>query len=80
MASIESKWRCEECLDVHDYPDEALECCPPRITEVYMCPICEETHGQEANAIDCCGFELDAPPPPTSALEMEAAGQIRLLA
>lgn len=33
----------------------------------------------EDEAIDCCGFDPDAPPPPPSTAELEAAGQMRLL-
>ncbi|KIO49624.1 hypothetical protein [Nitrosospira sp. NpAV] len=75
---IEPKWKCGECGDLHDDEDEARECCEPSVFEVYVCPTCGEEHSAEAEAIDCCNFDPDGPPPPPSAEELEAAGQMRL--
>lgn len=77
---IEKKWRCDQCYDVHDFEDSAAECCPPEISEGYECPVCFDWHSTEANALDCCGYDEDAPPPPPTAAELEAAGQLRLIA
>lgn len=47
-------WRCEECAEIHNWEDEARECCAPEITELYGCPDCDAVHDDEGEAIDCC--------------------------
>lgn len=27
MMGIKSRWRCDECGELHDYEEDALECC-----------------------------------------------------
>lgn len=76
---LEPKWQCDACSSVHDFEDDAEDCCKPRVIEGYACPICLDFHRREEAALDCCGFDPDAPPPPPSAAELEAAGQLRLL-
>lgn len=72
-------YECRRCHYLYTEPEEAFECCSPGYKKVYACPECRELHDVEAEAIDCCGFDPDAPPPPPSAAELEAAGQMRLL-
>lgn len=78
-STLTPKYKCCECGDLHDDLDDARECCVPRVEEVFLCPICQAPHNEEEDAIDCCGFDPDGPPPPPSAAELEAAGQMRLL-
>lgn len=75
---IAPKWKCPDCGELHDDEYDARECCPPQVWAAFVCPICTEEHRDEIAAIDCCGFDPDAPPPPPSAAELEAAGQMRL--
>jgi hypothetical protein len=76
---LKAKWMCNGCGDIHDDEDSAIECCPPTTLEVYVCPVCGDDHRKEADALDCCGYDEDAPPPPPSAAELEAVGQLRLI-
>ncbi len=76
-----SKWECGKCYEVHDNYDDAVECCQPRVREVYLCPVCAEVHRDEVWAIECCNSnELpeDYVIPPTRQ-ELDDAGQMRLL-
>jgi len=77
--NLKPKYKCCECDETHDYVDDARECCAPRVEEAFLCPICQAPHNEEVDATDCCGFDPDGPPPPPSAVELEAAGQLRLL-
>lgn len=56
MAILDSKWKCLECGEVHDDECEALDCCAPKILEIYLCPICDEEHNTEKEAVACCGY------------------------
>ncbi|MBS1143389.1 MAG: hypothetical protein H6R14_795 [Proteobacteria bacterium] len=75
---LDPKYQCCECGDIHDDEDDARECCAPRIKEVFVCPQCKEVFDDEDEAIECCdlpeGFEIRP-----SLIELEAAGQMRLL-
>lgn len=73
------KWRCGECLEIHDSDLAAMECCAPDIQSGYPCPVCDAWHYKESAAVECCGFDENAPPPAPCAAELEAAGQMRLL-
>lgn len=75
---LQPKYRCPKCYELHDDYDAALECCEPDIDEVWVCPVCRSHNFDEEMAIECCGFDPDAPPPPPTAEELEAAGQTRL--
>ena len=80
MMILKSKWKCCECGELHEHEDDALDCCPPEVREVYVCPICTKDHNQQIMAFDCCDFDPDVDVlPPPSAAELEAAGQMRLL-
>ncbi len=54
---LDQMWKCGECNGVHDFEDEARECCAPAIYEVYCCPICKEVHDDEDDALKCCDEE-----------------------
>ena len=76
-----NKWRCEECDEIHDEYDDAVECCKPRVTECFLCPVCGSNFISEEIAIGCCNADelpddYIAPPTPR---ELEEAGQTRLL-
>lgn len=77
-AEVPEAFRCDECGTVHGDEQDAYECCAPRVTEGYCCPLCDAFHHHEEEAIACCGFDPDAPPPP-SAEALERAGHMRLL-
>lgn len=89
--SVPMKYRCGDCHDVHSDEVGALDCCPVRITEVYLCPVCDEDHLSESDALQCwleCAPEpiADADPDvplssrgPTG-VELEMLGQTRLFA
>lgn len=49
------KFKCGECGDLHDDDDDALECCRPTISEVWICGTCNEHHDHESGAQVCCG-------------------------
>ena len=38
------KYECGRCAELHDWEDDALECCQPEPKEVYICDECEEAH------------------------------------
>lgn len=71
-------WQCDRCGDVHDDEDDARACCAPDVIAGYTCPLCATFHTGDAAALECCGWDPDKPIPPT-ALELEAAGQLRLI-
>lgn len=56
--TIKSQWKCGECGFLHDWEENAVECCAPMVTEVFLCPICKEEHGDEDDALDCCDKEI----------------------
>ena len=73
------KYRCEECLELHDLEYRAVECCPPQVTEVYFCRHCGESYDFDEEAADGCCDDADPDAPPfVSHAELEAAGQMRL--
>lgn len=75
------KYRCGECGDSHNDHDEALECCPPQINEVYLCGHCHEDYGHDEDAAENCCDDVDPDALPiASQQELEAAGQMRLCA
>ena len=77
---IEMKYRCNECGDLHDFEEDAHDCCRPTVTEVYLCPDCGEMHGNEYDARSCCTPDDVDPLRATmvTAAQREAAGQERL--
>ena len=80
-AGLEPKYMCDACGDVHDFEDDAADCCRPKIVLGYQCPVCRDFHPREEAALDCCAdlaINGGVPPMPTAA-ELEAAGQLRLL-
>lgn len=74
-------WRCEECFTVHGDENDARECCPQSVTEGYGCPACGKFFCEEGAAMECCFEENSNPdvPPRLNPIELEAAGQQRLL-
>lgn len=84
--SIPRQWKCGECCSLHNSEDGAIDCCPVKITEVYVCPVCDEDHEEETDALSCCPHPeadpdadpLEIPRGPTGS-ELEALGQLRLI-
>lgn len=77
--ALKTKFRCNDCHELHDTEDDALDCCAPGFEERYICPLCDTDHAMAGDAFACCGFDPDGPPPPPSAAELEAHGQQRLI-
>lgn len=69
-------YRCDNCDSLYENEDEAYDCCPQSVSVRWVCPVCESAHSSEDEAESCC--PSDGPPPLTAA-EMEAAGQLRLI-
>lgn len=80
MKYIKTSYECGQCYNVHDYEDEARECCPPTVKEVYLCPECEDAHNSREDAAECCPDEEadDSVLSMASPKELEMAGQRRL--
>lgn len=78
MRKALARWECCRCGEVHDYDDDARECCPTRIREVFECPACSHVHHDEDSALECCPEEAEAESAPVSTVELEAQGQMRL--
>lgn len=76
---LEPKWLCESCDEIHDDEEDARDCCPTQISEVFLCPICQMSFYVEIDALNCHDFDPNGPPPPPTPAELEAAGQMRLL-
>lgn len=78
-AKPEQKWQCGRCGDLHDDDYDALACCA-HACEVWICTTCGKDHDTRNDALSCADRDVDAgvvvlPTP----LELEAAGQLRLL-
>ncbi len=79
--NIIEKWKCGECGDLHSDEDEARDCCPVSIYEVYQCPICKEHHPDSAAAEECLASCKEENPEfryMASIQELEDLGQQRL--
>ena len=79
MSKPKLMWQCSECDELHDWEDDAMECCAPSVYQRWVCAGCEDAHCSEAEAEDCCADSPDSPEcsGPTAA-ELEAAGQQKL--
>jgi len=81
---VAAKYRCNGCDDIHDYENDALECCAPGAIEIFLCPVCGQMHEEVIAAMNCCDcepageaeVELDFQLVPKAVLEQ--AGQVRL--
>lgn len=60
MTSPIQKWECGRCAEVHDFEDEAIECCAPSVSEVWECSDCGECFDDEEDALQCCISAEDA--------------------
>lgn len=69
------RWQCCQCGDLHSSEFSARQCCPPDIRHVWECIHCGEVSAAHDEAALCC----DDTPLVTTAAELEAAGQERLL-
>lgn len=78
MATTLTRYRCDECGDIHEDEDNARECCAPTISEVYQCSVCHAKFDDEDEADKhCLDHDEDQPDVPSHA-ELEAHGQQRL--
>ena len=79
---VTTRFRCGECGELHDFEDDARECCPPQVSKVFVCGECGDWHRDKAEAEACCADETHELPPhhpiPTTA-QLEALGQLRLI-
>lgn len=46
-----TQYRCNNCDTIFKDEDEARECCRPRITEVYLCPVCKQDFDWEDDVV-----------------------------
>lgn len=71
-------YRCGKCGDLHDWEDEAIECCAPEAILVpsWKCAECGDVSADEDTARYCC-LDEETVLPATPA-QLEAAGQERL--
>lgn len=56
-------YRCPACRDLHEFEDEAADCCKPKAPPQSWatCPVCGEHHRTHRDAADCCLWkDLDA--------------------
>ena len=72
------KYECGRCAELHDWEDDALECCQPEPKEVYICDECEEAHESVREAEHCCAETDDSYLHMATQRELEKAGQQRL--
>ena len=73
------KYMCNECTELHDSYDVAIECCPTEIDEIYLCGHCSKSYGSDEDAANECCDDVDSDALPlVSHAELEDAGQIRL--
>lgn len=72
------KYRCGECDEIHDDEEDALDCCRPKVVQVYVCPSCGLDHDIEGDAIECCETSADDEAHRVNPIDLEAAGQQRL--
>lgn len=83
-AIVAAKYRCNRCGEIHDDVSDALECCAPGATEVFLCPVCGHAHEEILSAVECCDCELSGEAEVelefqlVSKAELEQAGQVRL--
>jgi len=73
------KYRCCECGDTHEFEDDAYQCCPPQVTEIFQCGTCGHEYDHYDEADVCCqGGSDETGRPRINPLELEARGQQRL--
>lgn len=69
-------YRCPECYELHEWEDEAEQCCEKKEATgegPIECPVCHEKHVSHRYAADCCLWkDLDAPTRWTIADAVEA--------
>jgi hypothetical protein len=71
-------YRCDLCDEVHEHEFQAEDCCPPSVSEVWVCETCESTNWDLAEADACC--QADGPEAyQRRVAELEACGQQRLV-
>lgn len=71
-------WECGRCYEVHDWEDDAQECCQPEVKEVWLCEECEEVHASARDADKCCSQDAEDHLSMASPRELEESGQQRL--
>lgn len=50
--AVSEVFQCQSCYAVHEFDDDAAECCPP-LTK-WKCGVCKRIHGDEDEAESCC--------------------------
>lgn len=68
------QWRCDECGEVHADRDAGLQCCPPSVSRVFVCPTCDKIHEMEFLLLEC-DHQTDES---IVKAKLEAMGQMRL--
>lgn len=56
---------CPKCGDLHEWRDDAVECCKTQLemeADVASCPVCAEQYSTHRDAAECCLWkDLSAP-------------------
>lgn len=72
-------FQCGRCHENYEDRLDALACCAPEVTELFLCPVCQAEHACWYEANRCCvhpeGVLIALE---VSAFELEWAGQERL--
>lgn len=50
---MHEQFECTHCETVHDFRDDALNCCAPHAVSVWVCPDCGEAYKSEDEAVLC---------------------------
>jgi len=75
---MHTKYRCDECGEIHEEESEAQACCEKEVSEIYQCSVCHLRFGNDMAAEEHCWEHDDDEPDVPTAAELEAAGQQRL--
>lgn len=51
---VVQKWECGACNELHDWEDDATQCCQPEVSECWVCPACDQAHSDKKAAEHCC--------------------------
>jgi len=58
---IQELWQCTQCDEIHNWEQEALDCCQPEITTLFKCTDCNTVHDFPSAAKKCCTEDILCP-------------------
>lgn len=47
-------YECPDCGELHEEQDDAKDCCPKEIVEMWVCSVCGEQYEDWDSAYSCC--------------------------